>query len=248
MLNVLFGLLGALIGSFLNVCIYRLPLGLPVMVDRSRCTTCGHTLGGLDMVPVLSWLFLKGHCRYCKVAISPQYALVELFSAGLSIWAYQLIGLDIKLLIGLLIIYIGIVVIGIDLKHHMIPDRINLLMFLTALMAFIYNSLIEWHFDPLMGMFTGFGVLLIISLVGVMGGGDIKYMTGAGLLLGTKMTLIAIYFAFISGGLVALLLLVTKRVKRKSQIAFGPYLVLGTWVTYFYGEALWRLYTDWFIF
>lgn len=248
MLNLLFGIFGAVIGSFLNVCMYRLPLNLPVGMDRSRCTNCNHVLNGLDMIPVISWIFLKGKCRYCNTPVSSEYALVEMASAMLTLWAYQKLGLNVTLIFGLIILYLGIVVIGIDLKHHMIPDRINLLMFLTGFASFIYNSFQHFSFDPLIGMGIGFTLLLVISFIGVMGGGDIKYMTGAGLLLGAKMTLIAIYIAFISGGLVALLLLVTKRVKRKSQIAFGPYLVLGTWVTYFYGEALWALYCQWFIF
>ena len=238
-------LYGLLIGSFLNVCYYRIPNGLSIVFPGSRCGSCLTPLKPWDLIPVVSWVLTKGHCRYCKEKVSIRYPIGELLTAMASVWVYSVTGFNSSLFMGLFILYIGIVVIMIDLKHMIIPNGLNLTFFLGGLIFFIFQGVNtgNWPFlNVLMGAAIGFVPLFIIALFEAMGGGDYKYMAAAGFILGPQLTGMALYIAFLFGGAVSLILLLFKKYGFKSEVPFGPFLVFGVLMAYLYGNELWLWY------
>lgn len=238
---------GLLIGSFLNVCIYRMPEGRSIVRPGSQCGSCGVFLKPIDLIPVLSWAFNGGKCRTCGEKVSAQYAAVELLTASLTLLVYSHLGLNITFLAACILLWSGIAITFIDLKHLIIPDEINIFLAGSGVLYYTYQCFIQGHFlmEPLLASFIGGGVLFVIAMVGAMGGGDIKYMAAAGLFL-TPVTMgIALYIGFIVGGLVALVLVIAGKYKRKMEIPFGPYLVLGTVISFIYGHQLIESYMKW---
>lgn len=229
---------GLIFGSFFNVCIYRIPAGMSVVKPRSRCGTCGHELSWMDLIPVLSYMVLDGSCRYCKAKISFRYAAVELLTGLLFMGAYFRFGLTYLFLSHCILISLLIIISFIDLDHQIIPDELNAAIAILAIIVLISGSGVTWM-DGLLGMLLGGGSLLLIALLtGAMGGGDIKLMAAAGLYLGLVQVGVALYFGFIFGGLISLVLLVFKLKGRKDAIAFGPYLSLGILVSLFWGNQI----------
>lgn len=241
--------LGLLFGSFYNVCIYRLPVGKSVVTPRSSCGSCGHVLSGLDMVPVLSYVFSFGKCRHCGVKYSPRYALVELLTGGLFVISYLTFGYTWMCLVGIVLSSIVIIVTFIDIDHHIILDRFSVI---TVILAIFYHYFISdmTLLNIVLGFAIGGGFLLFIAIVSVMGGGDIKIMASFGLLLGFPKVILAIYLSFIIGAiLLSPSLIVSKIKKRKysSNVPFGPFLCIGTWLTFLYGNQMVDLYMTIFL-
>lgn len=255
---------GLIVGSFLNVVIYRLEnkkrknLG-----GRSFCPNCEKQIDWHDNIPVFSWLLLKGKCRHCKRKISVQYPLVELSTGALfSQVGVSLIGqtdvvnaLSIINLIFLLAFTASLVIIYVyDLKHQIIPDEVIYPMLVLALLFVAINALSIGTFDfaldhVLTGLLAGafFYTLALVSNGKWMGGGDIKLVTFMGLLLGWQGMLVALYVAFILGALVGGFAILTKEKKLGSKIPFGPFLVIGTFVGLFLGEKIISFYVNMFL-
>lgn len=229
---------GLIFGSFFNVCIYRLPVGLSVIKPRSRCGVCGHELNWKDLIPVMSYMIIGGRCRYCKAKVSSRYALVELLTGALFLATYFRFGLTLLFLRHIVLVSLLIVISFIDFDHQIIPDELNAAIAILALIALLFGSEMTWM-DSFLGLLLGGGSLfLIAALTGAMGGGDIKLMAAAGLYLGFIQIGVALYFGFIFGGLISLVLLVLKLKGRKDAIAFGPYLSLGILVSLFWGNQI----------
>lgn len=244
---ILIFIYGLLIGSFLNVCIYRIPEGKSIVFPGSSCGSCHTSLKAMDLIPILSWLMTKGTCRYCGEKVSIQYPLVELMTGVLTVLIFQFTGLNLSFLWACFLLWSGIVVALIDLKHELIPDRLNMVIGIGGLLHYMVQigqtqTFTVW---PLLGALLGGGFLLLLAFVSTMGGGDIKYMAAAGLFLGPALTALALYIGFILGGLAALVLLLTKRVKRGTHIPFGPYLVIGVVFAYLFGNQLLSVYFSW---
>lgn len=238
---------GLLIGSFLNVVIYRLPEGMSIATPPSHCPKCNHQLKPLDLVPVFSWLFLKGKCRYCAVKVSPRYALVELLTGILFAYTYLVFGLEWILLVQLIFVAVLIAVVFIDLDHQIIPDELNLFLLLVFIFANLALSFIPWK-DAFLGAAAGFlPLFLVVLLTGGagMGMGDVKLMFVLGLYLGLGQTLLALFLSFIYGGVFGVLLLVTKIKGRKDAIPFGPWIVLATLTSLYFGPNLISWYLSW---
>lgn len=242
-------LFGLLLGSFYNVCIYRLPVGKSVVIPRSTCGHCGHVLGGLDMIPVLSYFIFRGRCRYCGGKYSGRYALVELLTGLLFAMSYWVYGYSLELVFAFILSSICIIVTFIDIDHHIILDRFSVFLILLAIPYHYFISDLSIKMI-LLGFAVGFGLLFIISVVGTMGGGDIKIMGGFGLLLGFPNILLAIYLSFIIGGLVFTPVLLKSKITKqayKSQVPFGPFLCVGALIAFMFGNHIIDIYMNWVV-
>lgn len=243
-------LLGTIIGSFLNVCIYRIPLKESIAFPHSHCSKCNISLRALDLVPVFSFLFIKGKCRYCSEKISYQYPLIELLNGLLYLGLYLKFGLTLEFLAYSILCSILIVVGIIDYYHQIIPDTINIFGFVCGLMFHVINfsSLLNF-LQYLLGFLVGGGFLLLIAVVtkGAMGGGDIKLMAMLGFWLGWKLTLLNLFLSFILGGFISIILIFLKFKDIKDMIPFGPFIVLATVITLFYGNSVISYYIRTFV-
>jgi len=234
---------GLLIGSFLNVVIYRVPNGESIAFPASHCPICGHDLKPYDNIPVLSYLVLGGKCRYCKTKISKQYPIIEMLTGVIFGCLYLRTGLSVKLLFELALASVLICVVIIDIKHEIIPNSLNLFLGVIGIGYVLITGHIQWT-DALYGFLAGGGFLFLIALVGPMGGGDIKFMAAMGLWLGLFPTVLALLLSFISGGLIGVLLIVFKIKDRKDHIPFGPFLVFGSVIGYFFFQEFIIMYLN----
>ncbi|NLC77001.1 MAG: prepilin peptidase [Clostridia bacterium] len=238
-------LFGLLIGSFLNVCIVRIPNQETIIYGSSRCPHCYTRLRTPDLIPVLSFLFLKGRCRYCHAPVSWRYPLVEFLTGLLYYLTYEVTGFQ-PLLVKYLILFSLLVIIAfIDIDRQIIPNQLVLTVLVWAIGWQIFWPELSWR-ESLLGSLLGGGILLAVALIsqGGMGGGDIKLMFAAGLVLGSAATLLALFLAFVSGALGGGILLATGRKQRKEPIPFGPFLAFGIWVALLWGDSLIEFYLN----
>lgn len=254
---VYFAVVGVVIGSFLNVCIYRIPKEENIAYPPSHCGSCGKRLKAFDLVPVFSWLFLKGKCRYCGSKISPRYAVVELLTGLTFALLFNTFGISVDLLASAFLMSILIAVFFIDLDHRIIPDELVVTGLVAGTIIIIYNVFFpmqiyrggQW-WDPILGMIAGSGTLMVIGLIGMiiyktdeaMGGGDIKIFAPIGIFLGWKMTFLALLISVVLAGIISFILIVLKVKDRRSTIPFGPFIVMGTFITYLYGWDVLEFY------
>jgi prepilin signal peptidase PulO-like enzyme (type II secretory pathway) len=276
---------GLCIGSFLNCVIYRLE-SEKTLAGRSFCPHCKHTLAWYDLVPVFSYLFLFGKCRYCRRNISFQYPVVELFTATLFILVFNFLGIvwtldvgiwDLASLVFLLYIASVLVVIFVyDLKHYLIPDKILLPAIVIAFIYKVFMALEFSNWDLIrnlkleignsasllnlaLAVVVASGFFFLIWLVSKgrwMGFGDVKLAVLMGLLLGFQNVLVALFLAFFLGAIIGVILMAFPfdtaqgRQKKglKSEIPFGPFLILGTFLALFWGQNLVQWYLNLFLF
>ncbi len=232
---------GLLVGSFSNVCIYRMPRQESVVFPASHCTACGSPVRPYDNIPVVSYLLLGGKCRSCGVKISPIYPAVESAIGLLITLAYLHFGLSVEFLVTAVVSTVLVIVTVIDLQHRIIPDKITLPGIVFGFAAGFY---LEGWRDSLIGFFVGGGLFYLIAVLsrGGMGGGDIKFIAAAGALMGWQKVLLIIFIGALSGSVVGIALMALKGGTRKSMIPFGPFLALGTLLTLYFGDDLVRLY------
>lgn len=237
MLLLLLFLLGTFIGSFLNVCTYRIPRGESILYPPSSCSTCDIRLKWYNLMPIISYIIQRGSCGYCKEEISPQYPLIEVLNGLLYILLYFKFGLSIDLVFYLFIMSILIIIFFIDLKHQVIPDSLNfLILFLSLFYKFI--QYIFYNIEPkilnsLLGLIISSGLFLLIIVLskGGMGGGDMKLIGALGFLLGLEEILTTIFLSFILGGIISSFLLVFKIKDRRDPIPFGPFISIAFLIT-----------------
>ena len=244
--GVFFFVLGACLGSFINVVIHRLPRGESIVYPPSHCPRCGHALSWWENVPLVSYLILRGRCRACHQTISPRYPLVELASALLLSSCYLSYGLSIRLLWSGVFTLSLLAVFFIDLDHQIIPDEIDLPGIVLGLV------LSPWTigFVPsLLGGLLGGGGFLLIGLVAsrilrkeALGGGDVKLMAMIGTFLGPQGVLLTTFFGSFLGALVGTLWLKLSGRGRGTPIPFGPFLVTGAYVALFWGKEILQWY------
>jgi leader peptidase (prepilin peptidase)/N-methyltransferase len=237
---ILAAVLGAVAGSFLNVLVYRLPRGESLATPGSHCTSCGTPIKPYDNVPVLGWIWLRGHCRACHASISPRYPLVEALTGGLCLAVVLDRGSLAGVLLGITLVLLVVPVALIDLDHHIIPNRITLP---AAIAAIALGSAFNWHGEPerlIAGAAAG-GFLLLIALCYPrgMGMGDVKLAAVLGLLLGREVAA-AMLIALIAGVLIGIVLLARSEPaqRRTVGVPFGPFLALGALAALFAGHAI----------
>lgn len=238
--------LGACIGSFLNVVVYRLNHNLSPFRGRSFCPKCKKKISWRDNIPLLSFVFLRGRCRSCHSPISWQYPLVELTTGVLTLFTvyYSLFVLHLSLLAVvyyLLITYALIVIFVSDFRYTTIPDQVVYpAIGLAFIWTFINNS---WLFLPAGVVAAGFFFLLVFVTRGKgMGMGDVKLAGLMGLILGFPKIIITLMLAFLTGAIVGVILVLLGRKRLKEHVPFGPFLVGATWVGLFWGGKIWQEY------
>lgn len=249
MINLLLlALSGLVAGSFLNVCIHRLPRGGSIVFPPSHCPHCGHRLAARDLVPLFSYLWLKGRCRYCGSGISLRYPLVEALTGALFAALYLRFGLNLLLFKYLFLTFVLIVLSFIDLEHYLIPDRIIIFALTGGVIINLFTrDLTFLSVLPGMAAPAAFLLLLAVASRGGMGGGDIKLAAVIGLFLGWPLGLLAIFLGCLLGGLTGAVLLLTRIRGRKDAIPFGPFLACGAIVTILGGQQIlnWYLNNFW---
>lgn len=243
-------LLGLVMGCFLNVCIYRIPEKQSIINPPSHCTSCGTRLKPLDLVPVFSYLFLRGRCRYCGKKVSARYPIVEGLTAAVFVLLYYRLSLSVEFIAAAFLSVLLIGIFFIDLDYKVIPNGFILTGLAGGTALFICNIFREVSFygdrawyNPVLGMVTGAGALILVSFVGLliyrtdeaMGMGDIKLLAVVGLFLGWRLTIAGIFLAIIFAAVFSLALILMKKHNRKSRIAFGPFIAMGTILAMTYG-------------
>lgn len=227
---------GITIGSFLNVCIYRIPLRESIVTAPSHCMTCGRKLKWYDMVPVFSWLFLGGKCRNCKSKISVQYPIIEGVNGILYVVICAVNGMEWSSMIYCFMASALLVLSIIDWRTYEIPFGINVFLFVLGVVATVLDrgNLVE----HLIGMICVSGLLGILYLLTggrAIGGGDIKLMFACGLILGWKLILLAFFLGCIIGSVVHIIRMSVKKAGR--MLAMGPYLSAGILLAALWGNA-----------
>jgi len=266
---------GLMIGSFLNVCIFRLPRGESVVLPRSHCPSCNHLITAFDNVPLFSYLLLHGKCRYCQTRISPLYFFVELFTALLFVSLYTVFGFTLLLAKFALFGALMITLIVTDWQTRLLPDRITFpgmvfgmvvsqvvpvgdgAGFFLARMAGMAG--VPWRvdslLDALLGALAGGGLLFLLGEVYFrlrhkegMGFGDVKMMALAGFFLGPKLVLLTIWLAAVSGAVLGggFLLLARKDLK-SFELPFGSFLGVAALFSAVWGKGLWQWYLGRFL-
>ncbi len=243
-------LYGIVIGSFLNVCIYRIPLGESVAKERSHCMSCGHRLSWYELIPIVSWLALRGRCRKCKAKISVQYPLIEALNGILYVIIFYVHGFDaaavstaIESGIYCLMTSALIVLSVIDERTGEIPFGINLFLFGLGIIEVVLMR--DAWLSHVIGMLAVSGFLeliFILSKGNAIGGGDIKLMAAAGLLLGWERIILAFGIGCILGSVIHLTRM--KLTKKDHVLAFGPYLSAGIWIAAVWGTQLIHFYIN----
>lgn len=253
-ISVFLFLIGLCVGSFLNVCIYRIPLEKSIVFPQSGCPNCKEKLQPKDMIPVLGYLMLKGKCRYCKEPISIQYPIVELITGTIWLIVYLTYGLAVETAALLYLYSILIAVAFIDIKHMIIPDGLVITGLVGGSAVFLYHFLYKpfglyqsnlWY-TPIIGMLSASGILFIIALIGLliygndgaMGMGDVKLFLPIGLFLGWKLALLALFLSIMIGGIISIILLIFRIKDRKSAIPFGPFIIIATFIAGLYGNQI----------
>ncbi len=244
-LPVVLFIIGIFVGSFLNVVIDRLPRKEGFITGRSHCDLCGHALAWYDLIPLLSYAFLLGKCRYCKKFIGYEYPLVEL-TTGLTFFLLPFIytqQFTLFFVDTLFLLALFIVIFYTDIWYGIIPDIILFLALFTLLPVFIFTpSLILPHILAGIGACLFFLALFLGTRGRGMGFGDVKLAFFLGLLLGYPRIIVSLYAAFLTGAGVALILILWRKKKlRGDTIPFGPFLIVGAVLALFWGNLLWDL-------
>ena len=237
--TVVFFLFGLLLGSFYNVVGLRVPKKESIVTPPSHCTTCQKRLQPIDLIPVFSYIFLRGKCRQCGAKISPIYMLTEFVTGALFAFSYWQFGFTAELVVALLFISLLVIINVSDIAYMLIPDKILLFFLPLFIVGRIFSPLSPW-WDSIVGALVGFAILYGIAVVskGGMGGGDIKLFFLLGIVLGTWNSLLTLFLASVIGVFVGIIVLKVRGQGRKTPVPFGPSIAIAAIIVYFYGEAL----------
>jgi leader peptidase (prepilin peptidase) / N-methyltransferase len=248
---LLLGVLGLAIGSFLNVCIHRLPRQQSLSHPPSRCPSCGYSLRWFDNLPVLSYAAIGGRCRKCRVRISPRYPAVEIATAALFVIHGLNFGWTPLLAVRLLFACAMVVLFAIDLEHHLLPDVITLPGIVLGVAA--STVLPPGIRDSLIGAVAGGGVLWLVGEAYYrysgqegMGGGDVKMLAMIGAFLGWKLALLTLVLSSFAGSLVGLFVVLLKRGGMKYALPYGTFLALGALAASLVGDRILHWYLSFY--
>ena len=252
LLQILAFVFGVCIGSFLNVCIYRLPMSKSIVHPRSMCPSCGNTIRFYDNIPIISYVWLRGRCRFCSTPISIRYPLVEAMSGLFCLCVYLKFGLTSQAVIYFAFIATLLVITFIDIDHRIIPDVISLpgipVFFLASL-----NLPTLTYVDSLLGILAGGGILYLVAFAYSlltkkegMGGGDIKLLAMIGALIGWKGVFFTIFVSSAVGTVSGMVIMLMTRQGMKLAVPFGPFLAIGAISYVFFGPQLLAFYLNMF--
>lgn len=241
---ILIFILGLIVGSFSNVCIYRIPRNESIIYPASHCPKCRSNISPKDNIPLLSYILLKGRCCNCKSKISIQYPIVEFLTGLTYLIIYLIYGLSIQSLIYIILASALIIIAFIDLNEQIVPDVISLP---GIVMGFILSFFVPYisYMNSALGVLVGGGLILIIGLAGsvifkkeAMGGGDVKLAAMIGAFLGWRYIIISLFLGFFLGALAGIFLILSKIKSREDVVPFGPFIVLGSFITLLWGEKI----------
>jgi leader peptidase (prepilin peptidase)/N-methyltransferase len=258
-MTVIILIFGLIVGSFVNVCIYRLPRNISIIRPSSACPSCNTPIKPWDNIPILSYILLKGKCRKCGESISLRYPIVELLNGLFYIAVLNYFGLGWHLPFLFAFVSAMIVITFIDFDFQIIPDAITLPGIVIGVISasfilpdpFHYTSLLNRGIEgivgfknSLIGFLLGGGLYYLIAVLsrGGMGGGDIKMMAMVGAFIGWKAVLLTTFIGSLVGSIVGIFLMVFKGKGRKTKIPFGPFLALGAIITLFWGGKILHWY------
>lgn len=233
-------LVGVVIGSFCNVCIYRLPKQENITVN-SHCMECGYQLRWYDLVPLLSFLLLRGRCRKCQTKLSLQYPLIEGMNGALYVIVFLANGWNLTSIVYCLLTSALIVLSVIDFRSYIIPNKVCIVILVLGIFATLIDRT-HWK-DHVFGMLSVSVFLLLIYLISVgraIGGGDVKLMAAAGLVIGWKASIVAFVLGCILGSVIHLIRM--KKSGEERRLALGPYLSAGIWVAMLFGKPFIQWY------
>lgn len=237
-------IVGLAVGSFLNSCVYRLPRGVSIVHPPSFCPSCGHRLSWFDLIPVLSYLLLKGRCRYCGYKIPYLYPAVEILTALLFLLLYYKFGLSISFVFSCIFAFLLEFIALVDLRSYEVMDSAVYLGALLGLIFSLFRHGMAGLLFSLEGAVYGAGIIALIFYVsnGGMGEGDIGIAAFIGVWLGSIHTVVALVIAFLMGGIFSIFLLLFGLKRIGEKIPFGPFLAIGAMITFLEGEILIELY------
>jgi len=235
---------GAIVGSFLNVCIYRIPTEKSIVSPPSSCPACGHAIRWFENIPIVSYLMLRGRCSACRLKISPRYPAVEALTGLLFVLTFFYFGFSAATVIYLVFVAALVVITFIDLDHQIIPDVISLPGILVGFAGSFFVPWLIWY-DSIFGILLGGGSLLAVAwiyekLTGRegMGGGDIKLLAMFGAFLGWQAVFPVIFLASLAGTLIGVPLMLAQKGDTRLAIPFGPFLALAAIIYLFWGQML----------
>ena len=241
-------LVGLCIGSFLNVCIHRLPQRTSIVFPASRCPSCQHALAWTDNIPVVSYLVLRGRCRYCQAPISARYPIIEALTCAVFVLHWYVFGPSPLLFVRLAFACALIVLFAIDLEHQILPNVITLPGIVVGFLCSLFL-----HPGPVMslaGIALGGGLLWAIAelwyrlrKVEAMGFGDVKMLAMVGAFLGVKLVVLTFVLSSMIGGVVATMLVATRRADMATKVPFGTMLAAAALVASLYGDRI----VDWYL-
>ncbi len=237
-------LIGLIIGSFLNVVISRYPRGESLLLPPSQCVQCNKVLQAYDLIPIFSFICLKGRCRHCGVTISWRYPLVEFLTALILINTYFYHGLSLLFFKYVFILCLLLVISFIDLNKGIIPNRLVLFLFLWSVAWQVFYPTISLAAAGI-GLLAGGGLFYLIAVLskGGMGGGDIKLMAVLGFAVGWPLVLILFLLSFLLGAAIGLALMLIGKKTRRDPLPFGPFLSLSFFISVIWGLQIW----DWYM-
>ena len=264
-------ILGSVIGSFLNVVIYRLPVMMQrewrqdclefldhaveaeaekfnLSTPRSRCGNCGHQISALENIPIISYLVLGGKCSSCKTRISAQYPLVEFFTALVSVIVGWHFGVSLQALAALLLSWCLIAASGIDIGHKLLPDNITLPLLWLGMLLALFEVFIDLETSVIgamagyLSLWSIFVLFKVVTGKEGMGHGDFKLLAMLGAWLGWKPLFVVILTSSMVGAVVGITMILLKMTERGTQIPFGPYLAAAGWMTLLWGDELMQFY------
>ena len=237
-------ILGLIIGSFSNVCIYRIPKNESIIFPASHCPNCHNPIKTIDNIPILSYFLLKGKCRKCGEKISIRYPIVEFLTGAIYILIFLNYGRSYQSLIYALLSSALIIISFIDLDEQIIPDEISLP---GIVIGFALSFMVPYisYLNSLLGIIIGGGIIFLIALAGLaifkkeaMGGGDVKLSAMIGAFIGWKYIIISLFIGFFIGAVAGILLILLKIRSRDDLVPFGPFIVLGSLITILWGENI----------
>ncbi len=241
--SIIIFLIGLIIGSFSNVCIYRLPRNESLIRPGSHCPQCNKSIQFYDNIPLISYLILKGKCRYCQDKIPMQYPIVELSTGLFYLALYLFYGIRFMTIVYMILCSVLIIISFIDIKERIIPDVLSLpFIVIGFILSFFLRNLSP--IDSLLGILAGGGSLLLIAVAGTylfrkeaMGGGDVKLAAMIGAFLGWQLTLLSLFLGFFLGSVIGIAVLI----KNKGQsdiVPFGPFIAMGAIIAIFWGQNI----------
>ena len=235
---------GLVVGSFSNVCIYRIPKNESIVFPASHCTSCQTPIKAMDNIPVLSYFLLKGKCRNCGENISIRYPIVEFLTGAVYILIFLIYGRSLQTLVYIILSSALIIISFIDLDEQIIPDEISLSGIVLGFLISFFVPYIS-YFNSLLGILTGGGIIFLIALAGLaifkkeaMGGGDVKLAAMIGAFIGWRYIILSLFIGFFIGAVTGILLILSKVKNKDDIIPFGPFIVLGSILTILWGKNL----------